>query len=275
MDPLPGWGHDLLVGVGVNLVVAFVSFGAGWAWSGLRRWSRFRRHRRFWKPFSAGGLRIVVGRFLSEFQHFEKSGFLGVGDAQGLAELQGILSAMDMDFEVRYADSLNATDLGSNLILVGGPDANALTARAVSGIPSTLRLGDPSSHEIAILDSQAGRLYAPVTDTASGDLVKDHGVIIRSANPFAPGRQLLLVAGSYGYGTWAGLRQMASTSFLEEPAVAEGRPFECLVETEVFLDAPHGVRMLALRPLRVGPLHDGLPSRGAPRTRRGRGFTVT
>jgi hypothetical protein len=52
-----------------------------WAWKMLYdRWWKTRKPRKFWRPFLSEDLHIVLGRF-GEFEEFERSGFIGVGDA--------------------------------------------------------------------------------------------------------------------------------------------------------------------------------------------------
>jgi hypothetical protein len=152
------------------------------------------------------------------------------------------------DFEVAYGDSgFKGEDLRTNLILLGGPDYNDITRKAISKIESNLKFGDPKRHEIAFFDALEDNRYIPRTSNESGEVVLDYGVIIRQANPFDLSKQLLLIAGSFGFGTWAGVRFVTSLEFLEHPLVSNGRPVEFLIETDVVLETPQAISPLVTR----------------------------
>lgn len=240
---------NALVDIGINLIAALVGFWIGWVWQRLRKAVQTRRARRFWRPFVAGRLQIVVGRFL-EFSSFEQSGFLGVGDAIGLSELSARLKELGLhDLVVSYADRLDGDSLKTNLILIGGPDANAVTREAVTRIGSTLQFGNPASYELVIYDSQTKRGFAPLRRMDSEKITTDYGIILKTTNPFAPTKQILIIAGSFGYGTWAGIRFVNSKQFIDCPLVQAGRPVECLVEVDIAFDTPQDIRLVTLREL--------------------------
>jgi len=57
----------------------------------------------------------------------------------------------------------------------------------------------------------------------------------------------MIIAGSFGHGTWAGTRYVMSPAFLELPeAKARGAP-ECLVKTDVVRDTPQAIRLIVVR----------------------------
>ena len=239
---------DILRDIGVNIVVALIGFGIGWIWQRLRQWTKLRRARRFWRPFVTGGLQVVVGRF--EFTQFQTPGCLGVGDAMGLAELRAYLESLGLrDFAVSYADCLDGDSLKTNLILIGGPQPNAISKEVITKINSTFRFGDSARIGSPIYDSLTGQPYAPVTKPNSGEILMDYGLILKASNPFAPSKQVLLIAGCFGYGTWAGVRFAISKEFVTNQIVAEGKPLECVIETDILRGTPQDIRLRDLRPL--------------------------
>ena len=241
---------NIITQIAVNIISGLIGVWIGRAWYEFQRAIRLRRAKRFWKVFVSGELQVVVGRFL-EFASFEQSGFLGVGDAMALAELRMHFESLGLrDFSVSYADRLDGDSLKTNLILIGGPDVNTITKEAVVRIQSTLRFGNPEHHEIAIYDSVTDRIYAPLVRTDSNEIIKDYGVVLKTTNPFAPNKQVLIVAGSFGYGTWAGIRFITSRQFIENPMVLEGMPIECLIETDIVRGTPQDIRLIVLRALK-------------------------
>jgi hypothetical protein len=207
-----------------------------------------RRSKEFWAPLVDEGLQIVLGRF-REFQPFEQSGFVGVGDAAAMMELQTHFESLGLSgVPVSYADRLDGDALKTNLIVLGGPDANLLTREAVGRISTTLKFGDPDRHVIALYDSAEDHHYVP-RQGRSGGIENDFGIFFLSSNPFAPKRRMLLGAGSFGYGTWACVRFVHSDEFLNNSLVASGADIECLIETDVLWETPQHVKVHALREL--------------------------
>lgn len=237
-----------------DAVKFLIGVAAGWVLKVARdRW-RTRKAHSFWRPFLSGDLRLVVGRF-GEFQSFERSGLLGVGDAIALAELQHYLVQIGAsEPQVVYADRLDGDALKHTLICLGGPDANAATRDAVKLIDSKLRFGDPSINEIAIRDTGVDppRLYVPSAPDRDG-AATDHGVILRAPSPFAAGKEIMIIAGSFGHGTVAGTRYAMSPAFLGLPTSRGQDAFECLVETDVVRDAPQAIRLVVARKI---PTHN-------------------
>lgn len=242
---------SILLDIGVNLFAAFIGFAIGWLWQWIGKEIKLRRVRRFWKPFTKGALRIVVGRF-SEFESFEQSGFLGIGDAIGLAELRTYFDQLGFDnFEVAYADRMSGDLLNANLILLGGPDANSVTKEAVSKIRSTIQFGNPEKYEIAFYDSTSNKVYAPrLQSINSRKIANDYGIIFKTENPFSPDKQIIIIAGSFGYGTWAGAKYILSKSFIENPIVKKNSRIECLITTDIVRETPQNIQSIILRELK-------------------------
>ncbi len=207
-----------------------------------------RQRRSFWLPFVRGGLQIVMGRFTA-FEDFEKSGFLGVGDAVAMTELRAGLESIGLPgVPISFADRLDGDALKTNLILLGGPDANKLTRAVFRRIKSTLVFGNPDQHIIALSDSTDGRRYVPRQDR-NGIIENDYGMIFVFKNPFASQKRVVLAAGSFGYGTWASVRFMLSTDFLSHALVKSSNQAEFLIETEVLWETPQHIRLHIARAL--------------------------
>jgi hypothetical protein len=234
----------------INLIAGFIGFGLGWLWEKFLHFLKFRKVKQFWRPFFQKDVQMVLGRFL-EYERFEPSGFLGVGDANGLAELQTQLKTLGLaDIPVAYADCIDGDHLKSNLILLGGPDGNLITRDASQKLQLTLRFGDHKKYEVSFVDTRGvGQIYAPYRNRDTNSLEIDYGLIIRTRNPFAPDMQMLIIAGGFGFGTWAAVRFILSKEFLDNAIVSRGDPFECLIETDVTRGIPQDIRLMALRSL--------------------------
>jgi hypothetical protein len=86
-----------------------------------------------------------------------------------------------------------------------------------------------------IFDVANKELYKPVK---KGDqIVTDCGVIIRAPNPFDESKTVVILCGSYGYGTWEAVQYAQSREFLSQiPHRSE--PLECVFTVDVVRDTP-------------------------------------
>ena len=235
--------------LGINLLAGLIGFCVAWIWRWSRTTLRLRHGRRFWKPYTLEGSQIVLGRF-SEFTPFESTGLVGLGDAIALSELRDYLGGLGLrEYQVTYADRLTGEDLASNLVLLGGPDANSITKEILANIRTTIRFGNPEIYEIAMYDTKSSVIYAPLRDPDTDELVRDYGLIVRSANPYGPSKHVLVLAGSYGFGTMAAARYATSKEFLEDPIVANAKAIECVVSADIVRDEPLNLRLVAVREL--------------------------
>ncbi|MBZ5510011.1 MAG: hypothetical protein LAN70_02465 [Acidobacteriia bacterium] len=262
---LPPFGWDLAKEAAKYLVVA----AAGWVLNSGKRWWGTRPARAFWHPFISDDLRLVVGHF-EQFRLFERSGVIGVGDAIALGELQRYLAQIGArDPKVVYDNRLEGDDLKHTIIALGGPDANEVTRGAVKQIDSKLRFGDPEVDKNAIVirdtTSDPPRLYNPDPLDRDG-AGTDFGLILRAPNPYAPEKEMMIIAGSFGHGTWAATRYVISPAFLAlREAKAQG-PLECLVKTEVVRDTPQAIHLIVARSIRCGAIRMNRPTPPAART---------
>ncbi|GAA3068006.1 hypothetical protein GCM10010448_59170 [Streptomyces glomeratus] len=87
---------------------------------------RDRQAREFWPQFTERDLTVVVG--LHQLTGWEPSGFIGVGDAFALSELQQHFIRIGAPSPlITYSDRLDSPSRRNPLILIGGPDGNGIT----------------------------------------------------------------------------------------------------------------------------------------------------
>lgn len=90
---------------------------------------------------------------------------------------------------MRVDTEVTEEELRQNLIVIGGPIVNALTARLNSRLP--IRFDGETNH--AIRSSLSGKTYTS----------ESVGMVVRVANPWNPLKYVLVVAGTRGAGTRA------------------------------------------------------------------------
>jgi hypothetical protein len=198
-----------------------------------------------WIPLITGPTQVVLPRFRQygglNFDNFERTGLLGAGDAAAL----GIVAACIQErtgtaASMRFADTLDGVALDTNLLCLGGPDANPVTRKVMESAETSLR-----TEGIDIVDrAQRGRYGASI---GKDGVIADSAAIISMPSPFADERLVVLVFGCFGFGTWAAARALASAT-PNEP-LGSLQHFEAVFEVPVFNDAPHRAATVFVRPL--------------------------
>lgn len=254
----------------LGIASTFLAFLLGLAWRRLSYWVvNFRAHR-FWRPFMHGRVGFILGRF-SDLPMFEPCGLVGAGDNLALTELTSYFQRIGFKrFSVVYADQIGWADrkpLEGNLILIGGPDTNTLAKEVLERLtlgveflevtPQVLaqlrgkptvprsRKGDDGYRVPVFRDRTDGTVHGP---TRQGETVlTDCGVVIRCPNPFDRRHSVLILSGSYGFGTWGTARYVQTRDFLD---AAKGlRSLECIVSVDVVREMPQRTKVEVLRPL--------------------------
>ncbi len=141
--------------------------------------------------------------------------------------------------QVQLSSDLPGKDLETDLISLGGRKTNAITGQLLDRIPDL-----PFSVENTMIRWQETEYEGIVHD---GRVVQDFGYVVRSDNPFAPGRRIVVVAGSHTYGTVAAARWLAEAGGSKDiPANTA-----ILVKADVLADGhvgrPTVVQQVALR----------------------------
>lgn len=186
---------SLLVGGGLTAA-------AGWA-----RWLLVKRlpARRTWRFERAADRLIMVVSSSAEVdtgQYTRPTTGVGQVRAMSLLVPRLVRAYRDVDLQqVSLSEGLPGRDLEADLLLLGGPKTNEVTGRALDALPALpLRV---DGNVIAWGEERfEGRVL--------GDrVVSDFGYVVRAPSPFAPGRRIVVVAGSHTFGTVAAARWLA------------------------------------------------------------------
>jgi hypothetical protein len=171
---------DALEEIGLKVISPIVTFALGAAAPKVRSEIRNRRAKRFWRPFVRDDLAVISGRH--DFPEWERSGLTSIAHARAIEELHGYLKSLHLPaFTTRYSDQVQGELLDRAVILLGGPDANAITRRAAPLLSSTFRFGDPDRHEISITDGETRTVHSPAV--VDGEIATDVGLLLRVKNP--------------------------------------------------------------------------------------------
>lgn len=194
---------DLLTEQALSLIVGSLLTAA----AGYLRWLLVRRlpARRTWR-FGADARRLTVvvasSADVDTGQYTRPT--TGVGQVRAMSLLVPLLvrAYRDVDLQqVNLSAHTPGRDLETDLLLLGGPKSNEITARALASLPDLPLTVDGN------LIGWNGARYEGAVD---GDrVVRDYGYVVRAPSPFAPGRRLVVVAGSHTFGTVAAARWLA------------------------------------------------------------------
>jgi hypothetical protein len=233
----------------INLLATFIGVVIAWIWDRVRKGFRLWPLKKIWGAYAEDRPRVIVGRYL-ENKQFEPTGFLGVGDAIAISELRNLFTRLNgQDLEILYSDQVSGDVLKENLILVGGPEFNLITREVMDRLKTSIRFGNPRLNEIAFHDTCDNRVLAPKVNSISGEVIKDYGLVVRAKNPFAPEKWVTVIAGSFGFGSWAGARYAASGEMAKRKEIAGKKEYELLVECEVVGGSPQNVKAVVMRVL--------------------------
>jgi hypothetical protein len=255
-----------VVNIGIQVIIGLVSIVAaaliGTVWKFTQRGKVYWKAWRFWRPFLLSDVTVVVDKF-DKFPDWEPSGLVGVGGMQATVEIRALLDDLGLrgagrNVKIIYSDQAQGNLHESNLVCIGGPDANCITRLITDRLNYTLSLGIPDDNDITIRDlSDGGKSFLPDEHWVGEKKVvtQDHGVIIKVKNPFNQRRRVLIVAGTYGYGTWAAAKLLHGPQFLNEDFVKRGYDIECLSRAKIFDGIPQDPEIIL--PLRqISVRHD-------------------
>jgi hypothetical protein len=180
---------------------------------------------------------VAIGSFIEdEYYARERAGFAGLGDVEAYIRLKEQLRRIGVhNFNMGPGHDISSEHLRENLILIGGPHSNPISAAVMEKLPLTFSFGPaegPNGKDAKIYDSKTGA----VTDcrvSASGRLKTDQGIIVRCANPFFEEKSVVMLAGSWGFGTTAATRLFESRDFLRHPIVNSNDSFEAVFTCDI------------------------------------------
>ncbi|GID32696.1 hypothetical protein [Paractinoplanes brasiliensis] len=257
--------QDLLI----NIIAAVIVFLAGVGVRGLVGFARSWRGRAFWGRTMLHGRTYLLVGALTRFKHLEPTDFVGGGDSRAVHELATMIGKLGSSFEVTNAGRITDGLQRENLILLGLEQVNTLVPNVFEKIGVGYEVDVPS---MTITDRVSGETYTPqweidlLQDNAARDLdgswfihtdqdgVRsvqsfriDYGILVRGQNPYAPKRGLVVMAGLYGFGTWAAARLPLDEEFLR--LCAGFRNFECLFRVEVHQEIILSTSIISIRSL--------------------------
>ncbi|MFG3338228.1 hypothetical protein [Glycomyces sp. NPDC048151] len=263
---------EMLLAVIVNLGSTGLAFMLGLSFRRISLGFRTRALRSFWKPITNDGVRVAIGSFfVNDYYRDDPAGHEGI---VSLVELAGYAGLGDLDAYIQLKEQLRRAgvrkvELGpghqvsdeqrrENLILLGGPHSNPLSAMVLRQLPNTFSFGAADGPGDFGKDA---KIYDNILDSSmdckkgpSGELETDQGIMIRCANPFAAKKSVLIIAGSWGFGTAAGTRLIEDRIFLKNAVVNSGVAFEAVFTCKITDGSISNIELGKVRRLAQSPV---------------------
>lgn len=240
-----GWLVQAFPDISSNLIAAAIGGVLVWSATNARRRLRLLRARRFWRALGGRRPFIVLGAHdFGPQRRWARAGVVGMGDIGALVEIEAQLRKLGFAGKIAESKQLSPRDLSSDLVLIGGPVANAVTRTMLAKLNGVLSytFADDPDHEAAVVhDLRSGRVLAPQYDE-SGYPVSDYALIIRTPNPLAPDKaEIVIVAGCWEHGTVAAAEKLGDRKFLRR--LKKLKHFEVSVETTVVNGAHYNTKV--------------------------------
>ncbi len=229
--------------LGINLLNNLIWFVAGACSATVLTMARRSVRPRFWTQMLKGEVVLVVGAHRN-FDGYEASGMIGVADALALAEFVSFFKQCKFDnYTVASSRSINSEMFTRNLILIGGPDANATSRDFLerSNKVRKVKFGNPDVNEIWF--SLDGQYYAP----SHAPSAKDAAVIIFDRSPYSEDAHVILAAGCFGHGTQAAAQTLCRSRSFGKKVRRRDR-FEAALTCEVVEHRPMAIKVRQVLP---------------------------
>lgn len=248
------WLVQAFPDISSNLIAAAIGGMLVWSATNARRHLKLVRARKFWRALGGRHPLIVLGAHdFGSHRRWANAGVVGMGDIEALVEVEAQLRRLGFAGKIVESKQLSPRELSSDLVLIGGPVANAVTRTMMAKLRGTISydFADDPEHEAAVVhDLRSGRLLRPQYED-SGYPVSDHALIIRTPNPLAPDTsELVIIAGCFEHGTEAAAEKLGDRKFLRK--LRRTKHFEALVETTVVNGAHYNTKLVETRRIPAG-----------------------
>jgi len=227
---------DLIAGQLLALLVGVVISLCGVAW----RRARIRRGaRKLWQLGSPNQLAIAISDSGTVHTGDYLRPMTGLGQVTSVGLLTPSLARAYKDLPpdlVRFATDCGERDVRGDLVILGGPKTNCLTAQLFEALPESfpVRMTVANGTEIHWSGPTVDAVFpggAARPDTIGG---KDFGIILRLPNVFDDGQgTITLFAGVHTYGTLAAAWHFAHRPKKLTAMAAKTKPFAVLVTVDV------------------------------------------
>lgn len=166
--------------------------------------------------------KALVERVIAHVGTQEVSGLIGRADYDALVDTVLAFKAFGLPFR---HDVLKPNEVGTrrtqNLVLMGGPDVNPLTAVMSRRMGCRLEVVMNGDGRNVVRDRRLdaeylGDRHPSASSGAQEEVERDYGVLAFGPNPESEGSWVVVMAGAHGWGTWAATQVALEPESLRE-----------------------------------------------------------
>jgi hypothetical protein len=118
----------------------------------------------------------------------------------------------------------SATAYSGNLVIVGGPDYNALAKHFEKACP--VEYGQAGAdNNITLCLRATGETLTPFQNSAEPEHVTDYGFFAKFPNPYSPQRRLVMIGGAHTYGVFGAVRAFSFSRRVADPVALQNCKF--------------------------------------------------
>lgn len=200
-------------------------------WS-IRKFLYYKNKQRptgkFWSPMFDKGLSIITATEEKEPEIKSQ-----VFDFLAINDIEKEFHKTFLGKYWRYTCTAISPDaLKRNLLLVAGPIPNDITREVLHRVDTryTFRGND--------IINKMDPNFSQKAEIENDIVVRDYGIITRCKNPFHGNRNVIIVSGCYGWGTWGALKALLDPQNLRFLSTKKAPYFQILVSVGVFRKLP-------------------------------------
>lgn len=112
------------------------------------------------------------------------------------------------------------TTYSGNLVIIGGPDYNALAKHFEKTCPIEYSPAGPDNN-IALKVKATGETLTPAKPRGEEDHVVDYGFFVKMANPYSPEKKLVMVGGAHTYGVYGAVKAFSFSRRIGDPVARQ------------------------------------------------------
>jgi hypothetical protein len=203
---------------------------------GVEKIRRGKKIEVFWRDFLKGPLVVVIPPRDADEEIFGTQSWDYAGKDDLFDELEDIFGRIDRDRS--FADNLQQQEHNANIISVGGPIPNDVTAYLLNQPEVVYRFREQSSgkigHKIVGESELNGELvFTPEYSTQQENIERDYGIITFVENPYNRDYDIICVCGGFGQGTYAGFQLLSDQDALSYIQENTGEYFQIIYTVKI------------------------------------------
>lgn len=190
--------------------------------------------RKFWEEMLKTSVSIVIPSLPKYFN--ERPSYSGYTDQLGAAHILCLLNSFQSKKSERariIEEKFNKYMDEENIVLIGGPIAN----ESVKNIMKSFEFPFEFKNHV-LIDKYKNKSYGKEYEGVES-IPEDYAFIFKKQNPYNPQKTLIIIAGCYGYGSYAGALALTDPVILRDiDRRTETKLIGAVIKTRIYHETP-------------------------------------